>query len=337
MGAGARWTGEVLMADRRSFVLVSALAIAGVSSRAAAQRPAALPRIGMLTLGPNPTETAFWESLRDLGYVDGKTIAVDRRSADGDASRLPSLAAELVKARPDLIVSLVTAATIAASRATKSIPIVMVAVGDPVAAGVVGSLGRPGGNVTGTSSQSTAAIAKQVDIIREILPGASRIAMLWNPGNAVFQQQLLGEALSAAARAQMFARILEASNRDDIDRAFAALAGQRPDAVLVFIDPLFTPNAARIVEHANALHLPLFGGSRLFAEAGFVAAYGSDLAVSGRRAAFYVQRILKGAKPGDLAIEQPTAFDLFVNLKAARALGLNVPQALVARATEVFR
>jgi putative ABC transport system substrate-binding protein len=243
----------------------------------------------------------------------------------------------MIRARPDLIVSLVTAATIAASRATKSIPIVMVAVGDPVAAGVVGNLSRPGGNVTGTSSLSTAAIGKQIDIIREVLPRASRIGMLWNPGNAVFQQQLLGEALSSSARAQMFARILEATTRDEIDRAFATLASQRPDALLVFIDPLFTPNAARIVELANAQRLPLFGGSRQAAEAGFVAAYGSDLAAVARRTPPYVQKILQGAKPADLAIEQPSKFELFVNLRAAKALGLEVPTALVARADDVFR
>jgi putative ABC transport system substrate-binding protein len=324
--------------DRRSFVCATALALAGVPSPARGQVTAKLPRMGFLTVGgPNFTELAFFDGLRELGYVDGRTIVVDRRSAEGDQSRLPALAAELVRARPDVIVTMVTAASIAASRATTTVPIVMVAVGDPVAAGIVGSLARPSGNVTGTSSLSTAAIGKQIDLIREILPRAARVAMLWNPGNAVFQQQLLGAALTAAARAQMFARILEASSVDDIDRAFAALGSQRPDAVLVFIDPLFTPNAARIVEHANALRLPLFGGSRQSAEAGFVATYGSDLAATARRSARYVQRILKGAKPGDLAIEQPTEFELFVNLRSAKALGLQPPEALLARAKEVFR
>lgn len=325
------------MTDRRTFVHATALLLAGMSSRAIGQRGGALPRIGLLTAGPNAVETAFWEGMRELGYVDGKTITVDRRSAEGDRSRLPALAAELVRGRPDVIVSLVTAATIAASRATKSIPIVMVAIGDPVAAGVVGNLARPGGNVTGTSSLSTAAIGKQIDIIREVLPRAARVAMLWNPGNAVFQQQLLGEALSSAARAQLFARILEATSRDEIDRAFATLANQRPDALLVFIDPLFTPNSARLVELANAQRLPLFGGSRQSAQAGFVAAYGSDLAAVARRTPPYVQKILQGAKPADLAIEQPSKFELFVNLRAAKALGIEVPTDLVARADDVFR
>jgi putative ABC transport system substrate-binding protein len=325
------------MVDRRTFVRVGAATLVAASSGVRGQATGKLPRIGLLSAGPNPTEAAFLDGLRELGYVDGKTIVLDRRSAEGDPSRLPTLADELVRGRPAVIVSVVTAASIAASRATKSIPIVMVAVGDPVAAGIVGNLARPGGNVTGTSSLSTAAIGKQIDLIREVLPKAARVALLWNPANAVFQQTLLGEALTAAARKQMFARIVEASSPDEIERAFAALGSQRPDAMLVFIDPLFTPASARIAELGAALRLPLFGGSRASAQAGFVAAYGTDLAVSARRAATYVQRILRGAKPADLPIEQPTAFELFVNLRSAQALGLAVPQALLARANEVFR
>jgi len=325
------------MVDRRTFVRVGAATLVAASSGVPGQATGKLPRIGLLSAGPNPTEAAFLDGLRELGYVDGKTIVLDRRSAEGDPSRLPTLADELVRGRPAVIVSVVTAASIAASRATKSIPIVMVAVGDPVAAGIVGNLARPGGNVTGTSSLSTAAIGKQIDLIREVLPKAARVALLWNPANAVFQQTLLGEALTAAARKQMFARIVEASSPDEIERAFAALGSQRPDAMLVFIDPLFTPASARIAELGAALRLPLFGGSRASAQAGFVAAYGTDLAVSARRAATYVQRILRGAKPADLPIEQPTAFELFVNLRSAQALGLAVPQALLARANEVFR
>jgi putative ABC transport system substrate-binding protein len=325
------------MVDRRTFVRVAAATLLAAPSGVRGQATGKLPRIGLLSAGPNPTETAFLDGLRELGYVDGKTIILDRRSAEGDPLRLPTLADELVRGRPALIVSVVTAASIAASRATKAIPIVMVAVGDPVAAGIVGNLARPGGNVTGTSSLSTAAVGKQIDLIREVLPKAARVALLWNPGNAVFQQTLLGEALTAAARKQMFARIVEASSAEEIERVFAALGSQRPDAMLVFIDPLFTPASARIAELGAALRLPLFGGSRASAQAGFVATYGTDLAVSARRAATYVQRILRGAKPADLPIEQPTAFELFVNLRSAQALGLAVPQALLARANEVFR
>ncbi len=317
--------------------LFALLALLGASLPAVAQRAGALPRIGFLTLGNNLVEPPFWEGMRELGYVDGKTIVVDRRSAEGDLSRLATFADELIRARPDVIVSIVTAATIAASRATRTIPIVMVSVGDPVAAGVVGNLARPGGNVTGTSAQSTAAIGKQIEIIRQVLPRATRIAMLWNPANAIFQQQLLGEGLTAAARLQMLARILEVRNRDELDRAFAAMSSERPDAVLVFIDPVVTANVDRLVELSIAHRLPVFSGSRQLVEAGVLASYGSDLTVMARRAATYVQRILKGAKPGDLAIEQPTKFELIVNLRTAGALGIDVPATLVARADHVIR
>jgi putative ABC transport system substrate-binding protein len=325
------------MTSRRAFVCATGLALAGVAPVAPGQRAAGLPRIGFLVLGPNLIEASFWEGMRDLGYVDGKSIVVDRRSAEGDQSRLPALAADLVRAKPDLIVSLVTAATIAASRATTTIPIVMVAVGDPVAAGIVGNLARPSGNVTGTSALATTAIGKQIDLVREIVPRAARIAMVWNPGNAVFNQQLLGEALGAAARAQMFARIHEARNREELERVFATMQGERPDAVLVLLDPVISANHARIAELAIAQRQPLFGGSRPAVQAGFLAAYGSDLAVIARRTPIYVQKILQGAKPGDLPIEQPTQFDLAVNLRTAKAIGVEVPAAVVARADEVIR
>ena len=324
--------------DRRSFVRGAGLVLLGASSWCAvAQRTGALPRIGVLTSGTGLVEPPFWQGMRELGYVEGKTIIVDRRSADDDLSRLPALADELVRARPAVIVAIVTAATIAASRATRTIPIVMVAVGDPVAAGVVGNLARPGGNVTGTSGQATAAIGKQIEIIRQVLPRATRIAMLWNPANAIFQQQLLGEALTAAAKLQLLARILDVRNRDGLDSAFAAMSSDRPDAVLVFLDPVITANVGRLVELSLAHRLPTFGGSRPVVEAGVLASYGSDLTIMAHRAAIYVQKILKGARPGELAIEQPTKFELIVNLRTAKALGIDVPAALVARADEVIR
>lgn len=323
--------------DRRSFVRGTGLTLLGASVPAIAQRAGALPRIGVLTPGFGLVEPAFSEGMRGLGYVEGKTIAMDRRSAEGDLSRLPALADELVRARPDVIVTIVTAATIAASRATRTIPIVMVAVGDPIATGVVGNLARPGGNVTGTSGQTTEAIGKQVEIIREILPSAAHIAILWNPANAIFQQQWLGEAITAAARLQMPARILEVRSRDELDRAFAAMRSERPDAVLVSIDPMLTTNAERVTELALAQRLPVFGGTRPVVAAGTLASYGADLTVVARRTAIYVQKILKGAKPGDLPIEQPTKFELIVNVKAAKTLGLTIPQAVLVRADQVFQ
>ena len=323
--------------NRRIFVRSGALALFGTSLHAIAQRAGRLPRIGVLTLGTNLLEPPFWQGMRELRYVDGKTIVVERRSAEGDLSRLPAFADELVKGRPDVLVAMATAATIAASRATRAIPIVMVAVGDPVAAGIVGNLARPGGNVTGTSGQSIAAIGKQLEIIRQVLPRATRIAMLWNPSNAIFQQQLLGEALTAAARLQMLARIFDVRNREELERAFATMGGERPEAVLAFIDPVMTANADRLIELSLAQRLPTFSGSRQLVQAGVLAAYGSDLTVVARRTAIYVQKILKGARPADLAIEQPTKFELSINLRTATALGVDVPASLVARADEVIR
>jgi len=297
-----------------------------------------MPRIGFLTPGIlTPTDLAFWQGMRDLGYIEGKTIAIDRRSAEGDFTRLPTLAEELVKLRPDVIVVLFSAAAIAAQQATTTIPIVMVDVSDPLASGLVGNLARPGGNVTGTASQSNVTVGKEVELIRQLLPSATRVAALWNTANAIFQQLMLSEALAAGARLHILVRIGEVRTREELDRAFAALGQERPDAVLILQDLMFNANAARVAELALTQRLPVISGSQVMAEAGIVASYGSDLAVIARRSALYVQKILKGAKPGDLAVELPTKFELVINVKTAKAIGINVPAAVLARADEVIR
>ena len=296
-----------------------------------------MPRIGFLTPGPNTQEQAFWQGMRDLGYVDGKNIVADRRSAAGDFARLPALAAEIVKNRPDVIVTIVSAAALAAKQATSTIPIVMVGVSDPVASGLVGNLARPGGNVTGTASQSYAAVGKEIELIRQLLPNASRVAALWNPANGIFQQLLLSEALAAAARLHMLLRLIEVRTREELDHTFATLQTERPDAVVVMQDPMFGANAERVSELALAQSLPVFSGSRVLTEAGILASYGPDLPAIARRSAVYVQKILKGAKPGDLAIEQPTKFELVINLRTAKALHIDIPASVIARADEVIR
>src|SRR5258708_3995911 len=323
--------------DRRTFVHVSALALLGVPVCAAAQRAGTVPRIGFLTPGPNPREPAFWQAMRELGYIEGKNIVVDRQSAEGNFDLLPALAAELVKRRPDVIVALVSAPALAAKQATSTIPIVMVGVSDPVASGLVGNLGRLGGNVTGTSDQSNAAVGKEFELIRQLLPGARRVVALWNPANANFQQLMVSEAFGAAARLQMLLRLLEVQTRDQLDQTFAVLGSERPDAVVVMQDFFFGANGARIGELALAQHLPMFSGGRALTEAGFLASYGSDLIAIAKRAAPYVQKILKGAKPGDLAVELPTKFELVINLRTAKALGIDVPASVLARADEVIR
>ena len=323
--------------DRRTFVHASALALLGVPLRADAQRAGTMSRIGLLTPGPVPQEAAFWQGMRDLGYIDGKNIVVDRRSAEGDFARLPALAAEIVKNRPDVIVAIVSAAALAAKQATTTIPIVMVSVSDPVASGLVGNLARPGGNVTGTASQSYAAVGKEIELIRQLLPNAGRVATLWNPANAIYQQLMLSEALAAASRLHILLRLIEVRTREELDHTFAALGTERPDAVVVMADPMFVANAARVSELALAQRLPVFSGSRALAEAGILASYGPDLLAMSRRAAAYVSKILKGAKPGDLSVEQPTKFELVINLKTAKALGITIPKDVLLRADEVIQ
>ncbi len=325
------------MTSRRAFVHGAVIALLGTPLVAAAQRAGTLPRIGFLTPGPNPREPAFWQGMRDLGYVDGKTIVVDRRSAEGDFARLPALAAEIVKGRPDVIVAVVSAAAIAAKRATSTIPIVMIGASDPVAAGLVGNLARPGGNVTGTSSQTPAAVGKVLELIHQILPKATRVAALWDPVNAISQQLRLGETLIAAARLHLLVRIIEAQTREDLDRAFASMQSERLDAALVGTDTFFLANAGRVAELALANRLPVFSTNRVLVEAGILAGYGADPSALARRAAVYVQKILKGAKPGDLAVELPTKFELVINERTAKAIGIVVPSVVLARADEVIR
>jgi ABC-type uncharacterized transport system substrate-binding protein len=325
------------MTDRRTFVSAGAAALLTLPLGAAAQRDGRLPRIGLLAPGSSYMEASFLEGMRDLGYVEGKNIAFERRFADGDFTRLPALAAELVKQKPDIIVAIVSAAAIAASQATTTIPIVMVGVADPIASGLVGNLARPGRNVTGTSSQSNATVGKQVELVRQLLPDATRAAVLWNPANAVFQQLMLGEGLIAAARLRILARILEARTPEEVDRAFDSLKSERPDVVLVLSDPFFTASGTRIANAALALRMPVVGATRPLVEAGVLAGYGPDLRVVARRAAPYVQRILKGEKPGQLAVELPTKFDLVINMKTAGTLGVTVSPTLLARADEVIR
>jgi putative ABC transport system substrate-binding protein len=322
--------------DRRTILRGAGLGTILVSVDGLAQRAGAMPRIGLLTPGANPREPAFWQGMRDLGYIDGKTMVVDRRSAEGDFSRLPTLAREIVVNRPEAIVAIASASTSAVSRATSSIPIVMVGVADPIAEGFVGDLSHPGGNITGTSTESNAVIGKVLELLRQVLPGAARIAILWDPVNALSQQLRLGQTLIAAARLHLLATVIEVQTRVDLDRTFATFGSSQPDAVLVSSDTFILNNAQRVAELALAQHVPVFSTSRSLTEAGILASYGADTATYARRAATYVQRILRGAKPADLPIEQPTKFELILNAGTAKALGIALPPAVVARASEVM-
>jgi putative ABC transport system substrate-binding protein len=324
--------------DRRRFVSGAVIAVFVAPLPADAQLAMTTPRIGFLTPGVAAAiEDAFWTELRRLGYVEGKNIVVEHRSAHGEFERLPGLAAELVSLKVDIIVAVVTQAALAAKQATATIPIVMVGVSDPVASGLVTNLARPGSNITGTSGVGADVVAKQLELLRTLLPNAARVTALWNPGNRTFQQQQLNEAMAAAPKLRLQLQLMEARSADDLDRAFAAIGKDRPDALLVLADPMFGSHAKQIAGLALKHHLPAAAGTRLFAQSGILATYGVSLPEGFRRAAAYVDKILKGAKPGDLPVEQPTKLELVINLKTAKALGVTIPQPLLLRADEVIQ
>jgi putative ABC transport system substrate-binding protein len=324
------------MADRRTFLYAAALGMLGAALESTAQRAGGLPRVGVLLAGANPREAAFWRAMQQLGYVEGKTIVVERRSAAGDPARLPALAAELTKARPDVIVAMSSAAAVAAKQATSTIPIVFAGSSDPVAAGLVGNLARPGGNVTGTSSQSAAAVPKLLELVRQIVPGVTRIVALWDPINPISQQIRIGETFIAAARLQLLIRAIEVKTPEELDAAFAGFGTERPDAVLISADTFFLANAERVVALAIQRRLAVFSTNRSLVQSGILASHGPELSFVAGRAATYVQRILKGAKPGDLPVELPTKFETVINLRTARAIGLEVPRTVLARADDVI-
>lgn len=319
----------------RSLVLfaVLVLAVYSVPLASDAQRSAKVTRIGYLAPSSQPArEEVFRRELSRLGYVEGPDFAIEYRSANGSFERLPDLAAELVALKVDVLVAVVTQASLAAKKATDTIPIVMVGVSDPVGAGLVTSLARPGGNVTGTSALVATVVGKQLELLKELLPKASRVATLWNPANSVFQKVQLGEAQAAAAKLKVQLQLFEARSPEQLDRTFTLMAKQRPDALLILADPMFGAHWARIAELAARHRIPAASGTTDFAHAGGLITYGPDLLESYRRSATYVDRILKGGKPAELPIEQSTKFELVINAKAAAALGITVPRSLAGRA-----
>jgi putative ABC transport system substrate-binding protein len=313
------------------FLLGAALPCAGW-----AQQAARLPLVAYLSPSPNPLQALFLKEMRRLGHAEGRTYVLEHRSADGDFARLPALAAELVRLKPDVIVAQVTQAAIAAKTATASIPIVMIGVSDPVASGLVASLARPGGNVTGTSAVAAGVVGKQLELLRELVPDATRIAVLWNPANRVFQEQQLSEARAAARELKLELSIIEARNAAHIERAIPGAAREAASALLVMGEPVFVTHAARIGELAIRHRLPSAGGSRLNAEGGVLLSYGPNYDDAYGGAAAYVDRILKGAKPADLPVERSARFELIVNAGTARALGIGLPQSLLLRADRVI-
>jgi putative ABC transport system substrate-binding protein len=296
-------------------------------------------RIGYL-LGSTREQEPFWDAFleerRALGYVEGQHLVLEYRAAAGQYERLPALAAELVRLRVDVLLAVITPAALALKQATTTIPIVMTGVGDPVGSGLVASLAHPGGNITGLTSLSIDLTGKQLEFLKDVLPTVSRVALLWNPANPV-HARIVREADVAAQRLGVQLHHVEARGPEAFERAFAAITSAHAGALLVVGDEMFAQHRKRLAELAATSRLPTMHSVRRFVEAGGLMSYGLSSRDLSRRAAVYVDKILKGAKPADLPVEQPTKFDLVIKLKTAQALGITIPPSLLFLADEVIK
>jgi ABC-type uncharacterized transport system substrate-binding protein len=279
---------------------------------------------------------ALQQGLRELGYLEGKNIVIEQRYAAGQSDKLPELVAEFVRVKADVIVVTGDPAAHAAKKATTAIPIVIVTSPDPVGTGLIASLAHPGGNVTGLSDFHGGVVTKRLELLKDVAPLASRIAVLLNPANPSNPIQL--KDIQAAAPAFRVTLIsLEVKGPDDIAPAFTTIVKERPGALLVLGDRLFATNQTQIIELAVKNRLPTIYSQRLYVEAGGLMSYGANFTDQYRRAAIYVDKILKGAKPADLPVEQPTKFELVINLKTAKQIGLTIPQSVLYRADKVIK
>ncbi len=297
-----------------------------------AQQAGKLVRVGVLAVGG---AERFREPLRELGYIDGQTLALEYRSSEGSFERLADLAAELVGLHVDVIVAGGSEAVQAGRTATKTIPIVMVFVGDPVAAGFVTSLSRPSGNITGVSNVVDELMGKQLELLKEIVPRMTRIAILWNPPQPAHERQL--KTLAVVARSVgVQLQPMAVGTIEDFGAAFSGMKRARADALMILGSDLHSRNSPRLADLAVKARLPATASSRRFALAGGLVGYGANETEMVRRAAADVDKILKGVKPADLPVEHPTKFELVINMKTARALGLTIPLSLLARADQVI-
>ena len=317
------------------FVLI--IAVLGGAAIAEAQQLKKIPRIGVLFIGGRnqPHLEAFKQGLRERGYTEGKNIVLEYRYAEGKEDRLPELAAELVYLKVDVIVVTADVSAQAAQQATKTIPIV-VTTGNPVTWGLADSLAKPGGNVTGLSVLLADLSGKRVEILRETFPKLTRLATLWNPTVRV-ATPVFKETSAAAQALSLQLHSFEVQTPQDIEKVFVEMPKVRQNALLVILSPLVTLHSKRIVELALKQNLPGMYPTRQFAEEGGLMAYGPLIGDLYRRAATYVDKILKGAKPADLPVEQPTKFEFVINLKAAKQIGLTIPQSVLYRADKVFK
>ena len=330
------------MIDRRTFV-AGAVAFSAAPLAAEAQQTAKVAQIGFLSfdLAPNRhLREAFRQGLRDLGYVEGRSVVIEYRDAEGKPERLPALAAELVALKVDLIVTGGgTPPALAAKQATKTIPIVFASAPDPVTDGLVTSLARPGGNITGSSNLNPELVGKSLEQLTQAVPRVSRVAALWQPGimDERTEKDMLKAADVAARALGVRLQVVEARGPTDIDRAFSKMTRARAGALTVLPSAMFFSERRRLVDLAAKNRLPAIYLVREFVDAGGLMSYAANVADLFRRAAGYVDNILKGAKPADLPVEQPTKFELVINLKTAKALGLTIPQPLLLRADEVIQ
>jgi len=320
---------------RWSAMFVVACVLTAIGVPHAAGQPTRLPRVGYLRLLEVPGfDDAFRKGLRELGYVEGQNIRVEYRYAGGSADRLAELAADLVNLRVDVIVAGGTQAVEAARRATTTIPIVFPVTFDPVAAGFVGSLARPGGNLTGLSPLNPTVTAKRVELLREVVPHIARVAVLRNPTNSG-SAFVLRETEGAAKRLGIRVQALEARRPDELEGAFRAAVTEQAGALMLISDNLFFTQQRRIIDLASRHRLPVMFDTRDFVEAGGLMSYGTDLTELFRRSATYVDKILKGARPAELPVEQAMKFELLINLKMARLIGLTIPPSVLLRADRV--
>ena len=334
------------MIDRRAFI-AGAIALSTPPLAAETQQAGKVYRVVLVfttapvsqMIGPDPAHPlvrAFLDQLRALGYVQGRNLVFEPRSAEGKLERLPDLVADLIRLKVDVIVSSLSPAIRAAKQQTSTIPIVMAGINDPVGAGFVASLARPGGNVTGLSMLVTELSGKRLELLKETLPNLSRAAFLWNPTQPG-QALALKDTQAAARVLGVTLQLYEVRDPNEFDGALAAMTKARAGALLVMTDPLTFSQRGQLTALAAKHRLPAMYALREFVDAGGLMAYGPSFPDSYRRAATYVDKILKGAKPADLPVEQPTKFELVINIKTAKALGLTIPQSMFIRADEVIQ
>jgi putative ABC transport system substrate-binding protein len=326
---------------RRSAIgLILALAIFVAPLATEAQQPGKIPKVGVLSPGSPPVPSSpfvsFRQGLHDLGYVEGQTILLEYRFAEWQLERLPSLAAELVQLRPDVILTWTTPGARAAKQATTTIPIVIGSAGDLVGQGLVASLARPGGNITGLELEDELLVGKRFELLKAATPALARVAVLVNPSNPGYDR-LLRDATVQTSALGLQLQLIEARAADAFDAAFAAMAEHETEALMIVDDPLFIDHRHRLLDLATRYRLPTVAGTRMFADAGGLIAYGRSLHEMFRRAATYVDKILKGTNLADLPVERVPKYELVINLKAAQALGLTIPPTLLFQADEVIR